>query len=355
MQHLTLPASSASQLMGPAIESLCRRQALIRGVARRSTTVLLILLLLAVGLSVGFVEQAFAVGSTFYVSTAGSDTNAGSQAAPWKTIQKAANTAKAGDTVYIGPGTYGERVTISGSGTSGAPIVFTAQSTRPKISRGILISGSYIEFSNFTPWPMSSGDAASVSAVDISGGHNYVHDFDVPTGSLGGSGMGFESSASYNTIANFAITDIPYCGAGYAPGSSQNIIRDGYVHGFGDNVCIGNLDGSYNTLQNVDITGWGEAHKAAGWQNPANNDGDGIHPGPGSSNCVIRGVKIHDIFPAAGGDPHTDAIQWWYPVTNLLVENCVLGSFDTAPSGIGSTAGLADCFNSLFMVSGADG
>src|SRR5207249_1741295 len=45
-------------------------------------------------------------GSTFYVSPTGSDANAGSQASPWKTIQKAANTMNAGSTVIVQAGTY---------------------------------------------------------------------------------------------------------------------------------------------------------------------------------------------------------------------------------------------------------
>ena len=39
--------------------------------------------------------------STYYVASTGSDTAAGSAAAPWKTLQKAANTLAAGDTVHV--------------------------------------------------------------------------------------------------------------------------------------------------------------------------------------------------------------------------------------------------------------
>jgi parallel beta-helix repeat protein len=60
-----------------------------------------------------------------FVSLTGSDTAAGTITAPWKTIQKAANTAKAGDNVFIRAGTYKERVQINVSGTSTAPITFS--------------------------------------------------------------------------------------------------------------------------------------------------------------------------------------------------------------------------------------
>jgi parallel beta-helix repeat protein len=43
---------------------------------------------------------------TTYVSTSGSDGSAGTQGAPWRTIQKAVNATPAGGTVMIGAGTY---------------------------------------------------------------------------------------------------------------------------------------------------------------------------------------------------------------------------------------------------------
>src|SRR5689334_11286685 len=64
--------------------------------------------------------------STYYVSTAGADTNAGTLAAPFRTIQRAADLAQAGDTVLIRGGTYRETVAPAQSGSLGAPITFAA-------------------------------------------------------------------------------------------------------------------------------------------------------------------------------------------------------------------------------------
>jgi hypothetical protein len=63
--------------------------------------------------------------SSIYVSTAGSDSNAGSLAKPFRTIQRAANVAGPGDTVVVRGGTYRETVKVARSGTSSSPIVFT--------------------------------------------------------------------------------------------------------------------------------------------------------------------------------------------------------------------------------------
>ena len=59
-----------------------------------------------------------------YVTKSGNDNNAGTQAAPYLTISKAAQVAVAGDKVFIGAGTYEETLKPSNSGTASYPIVF---------------------------------------------------------------------------------------------------------------------------------------------------------------------------------------------------------------------------------------
>src|SRR2546423_15491321 len=58
---------------------------------------------------------------SYYVAPSGLDTNPGSEAQPWQTIQKAANVLAPGDTVYVRAGTYSKvTVNVSGSTTGGA-------------------------------------------------------------------------------------------------------------------------------------------------------------------------------------------------------------------------------------------
>ncbi|HEY5864784.1 MAG TPA: DUF1565 domain-containing protein, partial [Candidatus Tectomicrobia bacterium] len=79
--------------------------------------------------------------ATYTVAPTGNNSAAGSAAAPWRTIQHAANMAGAGDTVTILPGTYAERVTFPRSGSAGNPITFVG--TRgPKGSWDTIIDGS---------------------------------------------------------------------------------------------------------------------------------------------------------------------------------------------------------------------
>ncbi|HSD90095.1 MAG TPA: DUF1565 domain-containing protein, partial [Kofleriaceae bacterium] len=47
-----------------------------------------------------------ALANTWHVSPTGNDAASGSSTDPWKTIQRASNTAAAGDTVLVHAGTY---------------------------------------------------------------------------------------------------------------------------------------------------------------------------------------------------------------------------------------------------------
>jgi parallel beta-helix repeat protein len=52
---------------------------------------------------------------TYYVATNGNNNSSGSKASPWRTLQKAANAAPAGSTIYVRAGTYvGATITRSG-------------------------------------------------------------------------------------------------------------------------------------------------------------------------------------------------------------------------------------------------
>ncbi len=70
-------------------------------------------------------HYVLAFGATYYVDPEGSGSNPGTQKKPWRSIQKAANIAKAGDTVLVNNGVYNGFYTVN-SGTSSNPIVFKA-------------------------------------------------------------------------------------------------------------------------------------------------------------------------------------------------------------------------------------
>ncbi|HZJ24129.1 MAG TPA: right-handed parallel beta-helix repeat-containing protein [Anaerolineales bacterium] len=95
-----------------------------------------------------------AIGSVYYVSTNGNDSNAGTSSAPFKTFAKAASMLSAGSTLYIQPGTYNEPLKIFNSGAEGAwitvrpsggAVVIDVQNATNEVMQ---ISGSYIDVSN---------------------------------------------------------------------------------------------------------------------------------------------------------------------------------------------------------------
>lgn len=60
--------------------------------------------------------------ATYYVATSGSDSNPGTSAAPFRTVQKGLSTVQPGDTCLIRGGTYNESLALGQSGTSTAKI-----------------------------------------------------------------------------------------------------------------------------------------------------------------------------------------------------------------------------------------
>jgi len=89
-----------------------------------------------------------ALASTYYVATNGLDTAAGTLAAPFQTISKAASVMVAGDTCYVRGGTYRESVTPANSGTAGNPITYQAYA-----NEAVTISGAEI----VSNWSLDSG------------------------------------------------------------------------------------------------------------------------------------------------------------------------------------------------------
>jgi len=81
--------------------------------------------------ALGSVSAGAAPLRTFYVDPAGNDSAAGSSVSPWRTLQKAANTVRAGDLVIVRAGHYaGLYLTTSGTATD--PITFRGRSRRDR-------------------------------------------------------------------------------------------------------------------------------------------------------------------------------------------------------------------------------
>jgi len=63
---------------------------------------------------------------TFHVATDGLDTNPGTAAQPWRTLQFAVDRARPGDTILVEPGIHDQPATLTHGGNEGAPIIIRA-------------------------------------------------------------------------------------------------------------------------------------------------------------------------------------------------------------------------------------
>jgi hypothetical protein len=83
--------------------------------------------ILKAGLScLGLAAALIAPAATYYVSPNGDDSASGAASHPFRSIQHAADIARAGDTVEIDDGVYAETVLLRNSGAEGNPIRFWA-------------------------------------------------------------------------------------------------------------------------------------------------------------------------------------------------------------------------------------
>jgi len=139
------------------------------------------------GLLLAIAGQALA--ATYYVdggNAGAKDDNDGSQGTPWRTIQKAAGAAKAGDTVIVGAGVYDAVVTIRASGEKDRPITFQADPRRAAKVKGFVVEANHVRIEGFEVVP----DQEKANGIFCGEAHyetartgceivdNYIHDAD---------------------------------------------------------------------------------------------------------------------------------------------------------------------------------
>jgi len=240
----------------------------------------------------------------FYVSLTGSDSNPGTSVAPWRTIQKAANTLNAGETVIVNAGTYSERVVVSRSGSSGRPITFQTQGT--VIMQGFRIQANYVKVAGFE---ITNTPGAS------------------PTDR--GNGSGFYISGTANEVAGNYIHHSTAAGI-YLTSSAGNTVVNGNRIAYGVE-CGVYVNGTGNLIVSNDIS---HTRSVSG------SDADGIRFF-GSGN-VVRKNYIHDIMASdsPGQSPHMDAFQTWGPATNYIFEQNLIDKHPSQQQGF-TIEGLA--------------
>jgi hypothetical protein len=215
-----------------------------------------ILILTAVFLTVSCLKQtpqARAAATTYYVSTSGSDGAAGSESAPWRTIQHAADTVAAGDTVLVRGGVYEEAVTVNVSGSAAdGMVIFKSYEGETAVLDGtnltvpnsdnplFLIDGqSYITLDGFELRNYRSGNSSRVPmAVFVTGAahhisilNNKVHQIETTAGADGNA----HGIAVYGTESDNAIDELLIDGNelyDLTLGNSEAMVLNGNVTNF---------------------------------------------------------------------------------------------------------------------------
>lgn len=251
--------------------------------------------------------------ANYYVRESGSDASSGkSPAQAWRTIGQAAASVTAGDTVFIGAGTYREEVSISVTGTAAAPIAFVADTAGDR-----------------------TGDAGPV-VVDGGGAHQTFHldgadhvrieGFTVlGAGAGGGVNVGGTPSTGVvirgNTLYDNAL------GIGVSAGSGTVVESNRISSGSGDGIQVTGATGV--TLRNNLVY---------------DNAGRGILV-TGASTGVV--VELNTLYLNAGDQVHVDGSG-----NDVLVRENVIafGLADGIELVAGSTA--ASSYNVLWASSG---
>ncbi len=218
----------------------------------------------------------------YYVSTSGSDTNPGTEASPWLTIQHAANTVPAGSTVYVMGGLYNEVITINVSGSAAAG------------------------FTTFENYP---GEAVTIDGTGLS----------IPGGQYG---LITIQNQSFITIQGFQIQNYT---------SSNGDVPIGiYVTGYGSYIQI--LDNHILDITTTDSNA-GEANAL----------GLAVYGSSTTaiSNLLISGNELDDMVT---GNSETFTlngnVQYWTVSDNLIHDNNNIGLDAIGFEGVAPTGSM---------------
>lgn len=275
-----------------------------------------------------------AAPSSIYVSPNGNDSNSGTQSSPYRTIQKAVNSAGAGTTVHVAAGSYSP-ITINNSGTASAPLVIISDTKwGAKISgSGNGTTKSYIVRNNGSYVHVIGFDMTGTgitNGVDNFGSHNLIQGNHVHnmtnincSGTPGGSGLG-DDTGSYNTYDSNVVNNF-----GDYP-NKCDYVHAIYVDDDGD-VVSNNI--AYNNVGNGLYTNHGTG-KVIFTNNLsfANKEyGVGVN-GSGSGNVVQNNILIGNGI--AG-------IKTWSGTSNTQIQHNIFynNATNTALDGSATQSG----------------
>lgn len=306
------------------------------------------------------------INSSFYVATTGDDSNPGTLATPWRTVQHAADTARAGSTVYVRGGIYEELVSIKSSGNASdgfitfrsyphETAVLDAEHFTPADRQGVVSihNQSYVRIQGFEIRNFRTAEhRLAPLGIDVRGfgSHiellkNNVHHIEnnFPGRDHPGSGGNGFGIAVYGTDAKAPITDLVIEGNEVhhlKTGSSESLVVNGNVTNF---RITGNVVHDNNNI-GIDVIGFERTapdpavdqardgivsknlvYNITSRGNPAYRDdesSDGIYV-DGGTRILIEQNVIHNVdFGIELASEHKDRATSYITARNNLVYHC---------------------------------
>jgi hypothetical protein len=251
-----------------------------------------------------------AAATEYYVATSGDNDNPGTQSQPWRTIQKAASTLQAGDTVHIRAGIYRERVQPLSSGTAGTAIRYQAYP-----GETVIIDGSTISLPAWGGLFDISGRAyLQVSGIEVRNAGPHLNS----TGFLidDSSNIIIERCRTYNTTSS-----------GIGVWGSSNVLVNG------NDVELACNDGEQECITVADTDGFVVRGNHVHHGGPGSNGGEGIDAKDGSANGVVTGNWVHGLARLGLYVDSWDAHTYNIEVSGNLVHDCSLGAAVAAEAG----------------------
>lgn len=308
----------------------------------------LMIFLMVSGLVAGISAPASAAGTTYYVSAAGSDSNAGtSSAAPWKSLTKVGLAVlKPGDTVSFRRGdTWTGGIVTAQSGTSTAPITLNSYGTgsAPTVTGGksgncIRINGSYTTVDGLR------AVACGYAGISVTGDHNLVRNSSASNNAVGlkiGAGSDFGKYTG-NSLTNNNIMNVNTPGTNCGTASAVNCSDDSGAFG----VLI---NGNDNEFSGNTVNG------STGKSYDYNQDGGAFEIYNGNRNNIHHNVSVdNNNFSELGKSSGTaDGNTYRY---NLIRSTCGANCSEAkgliargAGTSFGPTNGTVFEFNTVYL------
>ena len=248
---------------------------------------------------------AAAFGEIYFVAPYGDDASRGTLQEPWRTIRKAADSLKAGDTVYIKAGTYRERVVPRSSGRAGAFIEYRAFP-----GDEVIVDGQGIILPEWESGLFDISDLNFIKVMGLRITNAGPHANNAGIYVDNSNHIAIEKNSTYNTVSS-----------GIGVWNSSGILIDG------NEVELACNDGEQECITIAGSRDFDIRNNRVHHGGPGTNGGEGIDVKDGSHSGKIHNNTVHHIRGDRMGiyldawDKHTHGIE----VFSNIVYHCGAG------------------------------